>query len=100
MGTDVSFDMDNVIFQVIVSYAEAETTIGGLFFSSLIHELLIIQKGDLDVDADLEVPRKPLKIFTKLYTGAHVQDVGNDYDSPVTDNVEIGSPTAPFTILT
>ena len=72
VGTDISFDMVNVIFQVIMSYAKTETTVGGLPFSSLIHELLTAQKEDLDVDDDLEVPRKPLKISTKVYIGAHV----------------------------
>ena len=39
MDTDVSFDMANVIFQVIMSYTEAEITVGGFPFPSLIHEL-------------------------------------------------------------
>ena len=30
------------------------------------------------MDDDLELPRKPLKISTKVYNGAHVQDVGNE----------------------
>ena len=42
VGTNVSFDMANVIFQVIISYVEAETTVGGLPFPSLIHELLTV----------------------------------------------------------
>ena len=50
-------------------------------------------------------PRKPLKISTKVYTGAHVQDVGNeevgdDSDTPVVDNVGTGSFTAPLNIMT
>ena len=39
-------------------------------FLSLIYEQLKIQKKDLDEDAVLEVPRKPLKISTKAYIGA------------------------------
>ena len=69
--------MANMIFQVIVSYVEAKTTVGGLPFPSLIHEVLTIQKDGLVEDDDLEMPYKPLKISTKVYTDAHVQDVGN-----------------------
>ena len=32
IGTNVSFDMANVIFLVVVSYVEVEATIGGLLF--------------------------------------------------------------------
>ena len=32
VGTNVSFDMANVIFLVVVSYVEVEATIGGLLF--------------------------------------------------------------------
>ena len=42
IGTNVPFDMANMIFQVIVSYAESESTLGGLPFSSLIHEILSV----------------------------------------------------------
>ena len=42
VGNNVPFDMANVIFQVIMSYAEAETIVGGLPFPSLIHEVLTI----------------------------------------------------------
>ena len=96
--------MANVIFQVIVSYTEAKTTVGGLSFPSLIHELLTVQKEGLDVDDDLELPRKPLKISTKVYTSAHVQDGGNeevenDSDSPITDNVTTGFSVAPLNIM-
>ena len=92
IGTNVAFDMTNVIFQVIVSYVEAETTIGGLPFFFLIHEVLTVQKDGLVEDDDLEMPRKPLKIFTKVYTSAHVQDVGNkefaiDFDVLIVDLV-------------
>ena len=93
VGTGVSFDMANVIFQLIVSYAEIENTVGVLPFLSLIYELLKIQKDDLDEDAILEVPRKSLKISNKVYTSAHVLDVDNDepakdIDSTVTEDVE------------
>ena len=47
IGTNVPFDMANVVFQVIVSYAEFESTLGGLPFSSLIHEILSVQKEGL-----------------------------------------------------
>ena len=45
MGTNVSFDMANVIFLVVVSYVKVEATIGGLPFPSLIHKVLTILKG-------------------------------------------------------
>ena len=56
IGTNVSFDMANVIFQVIVSYAEAKTTVDGLPLPSLIHEVLTVQKDGLAEDDDLEMP--------------------------------------------
>ena len=48
------------------------------------------------MDDDLEMPRKLLKISTKVYTGAHVQNVGNDEvgddsDSLVANNIATGS---------
>ena len=42
IGTNVPFNMANVIFQVIVSYAESKSTLGGLPFPSLIHEILSV----------------------------------------------------------
>ena len=61
-------------------------------------------KKGLDVDDDLDLLRKPLKISNKVYIGAYVQDVGNeevenDYDSPITDNVATGSFVAPLNIM-
>ena len=89
-GTNVSFDIANVIFQVIVSYVEVETTIGGLPYPFLIHEVLMVQKDGLAEDDDLELPWKPLKIFTK---------VENDFDVPIADNVATSSSTAPLSIM-
>ena len=50
------------------------------------------------------MPKKPLSISTKVYTGAHVQDVGNedadiDPDNPVTDSVATSSFAAPLNII-
>ena len=67
IGTDVPFDMANVIFQVIVSYAESKSTLGGLPFPSLFHEILSVQKERLVDKDDLDMPRKPLSISTKVY---------------------------------
>ena len=105
IGTNVSFDMANVIFQVIVSYAKAKTTVGGLPFLFLIHEVLTIQKDGLAENDDLEMPQKFLKISTKVYTSAHVQDVGNeeveiDFDVPVADPIATSSFAAPLSIMT
>ena len=93
-----------MIFQVVVSYAESESTLGGLPFPSLIHEILSVQKDVLTESDDLDMPRKPLSISTKVYTRAHVQDVGNedadiDPDNPVTNNVATSSSTAPLKIM-
>ena len=104
IGTNVPFDMANVIFQVIVSYAKSESTLGGLPFPSLIHEILSVQKEGLADEDDLDMPRKPLSISTKVYTGAHVQDVGNedvdiDPDNPVTNSVATSSSTTPLNII-
>ena len=56
------------------------------------------------MDDDLEMPKKLLKISTKVYTGAYVQDVGNeehknDFDSPIADNVATGSFASPLNIM-
>ena len=96
--------MANVIFQVIVSYAESESTLGGLPFPFLIHEILSVQKEGLADGDDLDIPRKPLSFSTKVYTGAHVQDVGNedadiDLDNPVIDSVATRSSVAPMNIM-
>ena len=74
-------------------------------FPSLIHELLIVQEKGLDVDDDLEMPKKLLKISTKVYIGAYVQDVGNeelenDFDSLIANNVATGSFAAHLKIMT
>ena len=73
-------------------------------FSFLIHKILSIQKEGLAEGDDLDMPRKPLSIYTKVYIGAHVQDVGNedvdiDYDNLVTDNVATSSFAAPLNII-
>ena len=104
IGTNVPFDIANVIFQVIVSYVESESTLGGLPFPYLIHEILNVQKDGLAESDDLDMPRKPLSISTKVYIGAHVQHVGNedadiDPDNPVTDSVATSSFTAPLNIM-
>ena len=104
IGTNVPFDMANVIFQVIVSYVESESTLSGLPFPSLIHEILSVQKKRLADTDDLDMPWKPLGISTKVYTGAHVQDVGNedadiDPDNPVTDSVATSFSAAPLNIM-
>ena len=57
------------------------------------------------MDDDLELPRKPLKISTKVYNGAHVQDVGNekvenDSNSLIATNVAPCSSAAPLNIMT
>ena len=101
IDTDVPFDMANVVFQVIVSYAESKSTLGGLPFPFLIHEILNVQKEGLADKDDLDMPRKPLSISSKVYTRAHVQDVGNedvdiDLDNPVTDSVATSSFMAPI----
>ena len=72
IGSNVPFNMANVVFQVIVSYAESKSTLGGLSFPFLIHEILSVQKERLAYGDDLDMPRKPLSISTKVYTGAHV----------------------------
>ena len=89
---------------MIVSYAKSESTLGGLPFPSLIHEILSVQKDRLAESDDLDMPRKPLSISTKVYTGAHVQDVGNedadiDPDNLVTDSVPTSSSAAPLKIM-
>ena len=104
IGTNVPFDMANVIFQVIVSYVESESSLGGLPFPSLIHEILSVQKEGLAEGDDLDMPRKPLSISTKVYIGAHIQDVGNedadiDLDNPITDSVATSSSMAPMNIM-
>ena len=104
IGTDVPFDMANVVFQVIVSYVEFKSTLGGLPFSSLIHEILSVQKVGLADKDDLDMARKPLSISTKVYTGAHVQDVGNedadiDPNNPVIDSVATSSSVTPMSIM-
>ena len=78
VGTGVSFDLTKVIFQVVFSNVEFENIVGVLPFPYLIYELLKIQKKDLDKGGVLKVPRKPLKISTKVYTGAHFHNVDND----------------------
>ena len=50
------------------------------------------------------MPRKPLSISTKVYTRAHVQDVGNedadiDPDNPVIDSVATSSSVTPMNIM-
>ena len=104
IGTDVPFDMANVVFQVIVSYAESKSTLDGLPFPSLIHEILSVQKEGLADGDDLDMPRKPLSFSTKVYIGAHVQDVSNedadiDHDNLVTDSVAISSSIVPMNIM-
>ena len=104
VGTNVPFDMANMVFQAIVGYAESKSTLGGLPFPFLIHEILNVQKeGFVDGD-DLDMVRKPLSISTKVYTGTHVQDVGNedadiDPDNPVTDSVATSSSVASMNIM-
>ena len=89
---------------MIINYTESESTLNGLPFSSLIHEILSVQKKGLADGDDLDMPRKPLSFSTKVYTGAHVQDVGNedaniDHDNPVTDSVATNSSVAPMNIM-
>ena len=104
ISTIVPFDMVNVVFQVIVSYAKSKSTLGGLSFLSLIHEILNVQKERLAGKDDLDMPQKPLSTSTKVYTKAHVQDVGNedvdiDPTNPVTDSVATSSSVAPMSIM-
>ena len=89
---------------MIVSYAESKSTLGGLPFPFLIHEILSVQKEGLADGDDLDMPRKPLSISTKVYTRAHVQDVGNedvdiDLDNPIPENVATSSFAAPLNIM-
>ena len=70
----------------------------------MIHEILSVQKDGLAESDDLDMPRKPLSISTKVYTRAHVQDVGNedadiDPDNHVTDSVATSSSAAPLKIM-
>ena len=104
ISTEVPFDMANVVFQVIVGYAKSNSTLGGLPFLYLIHEILSVQKERLADKDDLDMPRKPLSISSKVYTRAHVQDVGNedvdiDLDNLVTDSVATSSSVAPMSII-
>ena len=77
VGTDVAFDLAKVIFQVVISNAETENSIEVFPFPFLIFGLLKIQNEDLDKGDTLEEHRKTLKISSKVYTGAHVQNVDN-----------------------
>ena len=63
---------------MIKSNTESENTISVLPYPSLIFQLLQIQKIIMEEREVLEQPWRPIKIFTKLYQGAHILDVDNE----------------------
>ena len=92
--------MGKLIYQVIVKNIEFEHTNGVLPFSSLIFEILQLQKNILEKNEVLETPRKPIRISYKVFTGTHAKDVEEEGEkavptwtslTPVTKNVAIDS---------
>ena len=61
--------MGKLLFEVIVYNAEYETTYGILSLSSLIYEVLILQKNILGENELLETLPLPLKVSHKLFEG-------------------------------
>ena len=75
IGTREKFDMEKLLFEVIVYNAEQKTTYDILPLPSLIYEVLMLQKNILGEDDMLEVLPPPLKVSHKLFEGKHVPDV-------------------------
>ena len=59
--------MGKLIYQVIVSIAKFDHAYGVLLFTSLIYEILQLQKNVLEKDAVLEMLRKLIRIFYKVF---------------------------------
>ena len=63
------------MFEIIVHNAEYEHAYGILSFSSLIFEVLMLQKNILEEHEILKVPTIHLQIFHKLFEDKHAPDI-------------------------
>ena len=84
IGTGEKFDMEKLLFEVIVYNAEQETTYGILPLPFLIYEVLMLQKNILGENEMLEVLPHPLKVSHKFFEGKHVPDVKKATATPRT----------------
>ena len=75
IGTSESFDIGKWLFEIIVHNAKYKHASGILPFSSLIFEVLMLQKNILEENEILESPSTPLRISHKLFESKHAQDI-------------------------